>query len=156
MLASNPHGQYSAAWPDLGADEERYITFDMGDSFQTCRRISPKFPFDSARTRAQDHLQLRAFASCMNHPVMLERTVLLVGRADDRGSAAYNRDLGKRRAERIKQLLVDDGLNAARIEVKSRGESQAEGAGPDISYGYDRRVDVVIRGGVHAPGPPKS
>lgn len=152
LPAANAHGQYSPDWPDLGYDEDRFITFELGDSFETCRRVSPKFPFDSAHTRAQDRLQLRAFASCMNDPAMNDRAILLVGRADERGATDYNRELGMKRAERIKQLLIDNGLSASRIQVKSAGESGAEGQNPDSSYGYDRRVDVIVSGGVHAPG----
>jgi outer membrane protein OmpA-like peptidoglycan-associated protein len=152
----NSNGDYSPDWPDLGQGEARYITFELGDSFETCRHLSPKFPFDSAHTRAEDRAQLRAFASCMNDPVMAGRKILLVGRTDDRGAKAYNQDLGMKRAERIKALLLDNGVNADRIEVKSAGESGAEGESPDSSYGYDRRVDVIVEGGVHAPGPPKA
>jgi len=150
------NGQYSVDWPDLGPGEERYITFEFGDSFETCRHISPKFPFDSARTRAQDRAQLRAFASCMNDPAMAGRKVLLIGRADPRGTTTYNEQLGMKRAERIKTLLIDNGVGADRIEIRSAGESGAQGESPDSSYGYDRRVDVVVEGGVHAPGPPKA
>ncbi len=46
-------GDYALDWPDLGQGEARYITIELGDSFESCRRVSPKFPFDSARTRAK-------------------------------------------------------------------------------------------------------
>ncbi len=147
-----PDGSYSIDWPDLGRGEDRYIVIDIGpDSIETCRRVSPKFPFDKATTRAQDRAALAALASCLNHPEMADRSVLLVGRADARGAEAYNEDLAKRRAARIRELLIANGLAESRISVKSAGESGAVGDKPDYSHGYDRRVDVVIRGGVHAP-----
>ncbi|MEO7037707.1 MAG: OmpA family protein [Polyangiaceae bacterium] len=152
MPTPNAQGEYSPDWPDLGRDADRFITFELGDSYETCRRVSPKFPFDSAHTRAQDRAQLRAFAACMNDPTMTNRTILLVGRADDRGPTGYNRELGMKRAQRIEQLLIDNGLSASRIQVKSAGESGAEGQSPASSYGYDRRVDVIVTGGAHAPG----
>src|SRR3954469_1539802 len=92
-----PGGEYSPDWPELGSGEARYIHIELGDSFETCRHLSPKFPFDSAHTRAQDQAQLQAFASCMNHPELASRTVLLLGRADPRGTARYNDDLGSKR-----------------------------------------------------------
>lgn len=150
------HGTYAADWPDLGVDEGRFITIELGDSYETCRHLSPKFPFDSAHARAQDQVQLRALASCLNHPSMADRTLLLVGRADPRGSQEYNQDLGEQRAERIKQLLVQDGVAAERIRLESKGEAGAQGTQPDVSFGYDRRVDIVVQGGVHAPGAPSS
>lgn len=152
----NSDGEYSPDWPDLGKGEDRYITIEMGDSLETCRHLSPKFPFDSARTRAQDRAQLRAFASCINDPVMLDRKVLLVGRADERGTTNYNQELGMKRAERIKTLLTDNGVQPDRIELRSKGEAGAEGSTPDSSFGYDRRVDVIVQGAVHTPGLPKA
>ena len=74
-------GVYSVDWPELGRGEARYITIDLGsDAVLVCRRVSPKFPFDSAKARAQDRAQLAALASCLNHPEMTDRTVRLIGR----------------------------------------------------------------------------
>jgi outer membrane protein OmpA-like peptidoglycan-associated protein len=149
-------GEYSPDWPDLGRGDARYIHIELGDSFETCRHLSPKFPFDSAHTRAQDRAQLRAFAACMNHPELAGLGVLLIGRADPRGTATYNDELGAKRAERVKQLLVADGLASERIKMVSQGEAGAMGDTPDQSYGYDRRVDVIVQGGVHTPGAPRT
>lgn len=147
-----PDGVYSVDWPALGRGEDRYITIELGpDSLATCRRVSPKFPFDSARAQAQDQAQIVALASCLNNPVMADRSVLLVGRADARGSDAHNLELGQKRAAFIKDLLVKNGLAESRIRVTTAGESAAVGGGPDFSHGYDRRVDVVVVGGEHRP-----
>jgi outer membrane protein OmpA-like peptidoglycan-associated protein len=147
-----PDGTYAVDWPDLGRDEDRYITIDTGaDAFATCRRIDVNFPFDSAKTRAQDRLQLRALATCLNHPEMVNRTLLLVGRTDAHGGTAYNQDLGMKRAERVKALLIESGVSASRISVKSEGELAAVGDKPEFSHGFDRRVDIAIVGGSHAP-----
>jgi outer membrane protein OmpA-like peptidoglycan-associated protein len=142
--------EHTVAWPQLGAGPDRYIGIAFGpDSYQECRRISPKFPFDSATAQAQDREQIAAFARCMNDPTMKERTVLLVGRADPRGGDDYNAELGRKRAKTIKDILVENGISEGRIEVASDG---AKGTlGDEASYGYDRRVDVVVKGGVHKP-----
>lgn len=145
-------GEYSIDWPELGRGEARYIVVDMGpDTLETCRRVSPKFPFDSAKTRAQDNAQLSAFASCLNHDSMKDKKVLLIGRADAQGADTYNKDLGAKRAAHIRELLIKGGLDASRIEVDTEGETGAVGHTPDYSPGYDRRVDVIVKGGAHAP-----
>lgn len=154
-------GVYSVDWPELGRGEDRYITVDLGpDGASTCRRVSPKFPFDSAKARAKDRAELKALASCLNHAEMTDRRVLLVGHADARGSDVHNDALGMRRAESVKKLLISSGLAEARITVATRGERDAVGltagaAGapgtPEYSHGYDRSVDIVILGGAHAP-----
>lgn len=92
----------------------------------------------------------------MNNLAMADRRILLVDRADDRGAVGYNRELGMKRARRINELLVNNGLGAARIQVKSADDSGAQGENGGSSYGYDRRVDVIVNGGVHAPGVQKS
>jgi OmpA-OmpF porin, OOP family len=147
----NAKGEYAVDWPDLGRGEARYITIQLGpDTFEHCRDVSPKFDFDSSLTYVQDRAQLAAFARCMNKSGMEGRRVLLVGRADPRGSDAYNMSLGQQRAEKIKSLLIASGLSADRIQIESHGEREAKGMRPEYSFGYDRRVDVVV-GGVHAP-----
>jgi len=148
-----PDQQYTVQWPELGDGEDRWVRIDLGpDAFEMCREVDPKFPFDSAQANAQDKAQMRALASCLNHPTLLDRKVQLVGRTDDVGSDAYNQQLGRRRAESIRKLLIDSGLSADRIvAVRSRGERGAVGNQPAYAPGYDRRVDILVTGGTHSP-----
>jgi OmpA-OmpF porin, OOP family len=153
--------QRAPGFPDLGRGEARFIRIDLGpDSFAECQRISPKFPFDSASTYAIDRAQLAAFATCLNSPTMRDHKVQLVGRADPRGTEKYNDKLGAQRASAIKQLLVEQGIDESRIQIDSEGKKGAVGIpddapdtskSPQYTYGYDRRVDVVVIGGDHAP-----
>ncbi len=97
----------AGGWPDLGRGNARYIRIDLGpDAFAECRRVSPKFPFDSAVTYAQDREQLGAFAECLNTPGMRDRKVQLVGRTDPQGTDAHNNELGIERARAIRQNLA--------------------------------------------------
>lgn len=153
--------QKAPGFPDLGRGEARFIRIDLGpDSFAECRRISPKFPFDSASTYAIDRAQLAAFATCLNSTTMRDHKVRLVGRADPRGTNQYNDKLGMQRANAIKALLVEQGIDESRMQVDSEGKSGSVGIPdgapdtgdkPQYTYGYDRRVDVMVIGGIHAP-----
>lgn len=144
--------EYSIGWPDLGRGDARFIRIDLGpDNFEQCQRLSPKFPFDSAATFAQDREQLVALAACLDAPGMRERRIVLVGHADARGADGYNAELGMKRAEAIRRILVDSGIAESRIEAWSAGEHGAVGALPEYDHGYDRRVDVLVEGGTHAP-----
>ena len=99
----------------------------------------------------------------MNKPGLENRKVILVGRADPRGSDAYNIKLGAARAQSIKDFLVSAGLSADRIAITTEGkrgakgekvvtvEGQADPSMPRFTYGYDRRVDVLVIGGAHHP-----
>ena len=64
-------------------------------------------------------------------------------------------------------FLVASGLSADRIDITSEGKRDAKGNQPVVvegpngkevdpsmprfTYGYDRRVDVVVTGGAHHP-----
>jgi len=147
------NGEYHPGWPTLGRGVERFITIQLGpDTFEHCRMVSPKFPFDSSMTYVQDKDQLAAFVRCLNHPSMLDRKVALVGRADPRGSDAYNMQLGMRRADAIRDFLVQEGLSPDRIvSLDSEGKRDAKGYLPEYSFGYDRRTDVIVLGAAHQP-----
>lgn len=152
LPAPNARGQYTLEWPDEGRGLERSIAIELGpDTVAHCRDVSPKFPFDSSTAYVQDKDQLAALVLCLNHESMQSRGVLLVGRADPRGTDAYNEALGQRRAEQIRIFLVNAGLASNRIATESMGKRDAHGDLPEYSHGYDRRVDVVVVGGIHQP-----
>ncbi len=148
----NAQGEYTVPWPTFGHGEARFITIQLGpDTYAYCRNVSPKFPFDQSVTYVQYRDQLQALASCLKHPAMEGRHVVLVGRADSRGPDDYNIKLGARRADAIRKILIESGVPADRIETVSYGARGARGMLPSYSDGYDRRVDVVVTGGTHQP-----
>ena len=66
---------------------------------------------------------------------------LLSGHCDERGSEDYNNELGKRRAEAVKNHLVENyGIDASRIETVSKGKSEIESP----RFNINRRVDVMF------------
>jgi outer membrane protein OmpA-like peptidoglycan-associated protein len=164
LPAPSGDGNYHVRWPSEGSGVARTITLTLGpDLHAMCRDTSPKFPFDKATTYVDDKAELLALASCLNKPGLESRHVLLVGRADPRGTDAYNMKLGEERAQSIKDFLVSSGLSADRVDIASEGKRGAKGRAPVVvegqidpsmprfTYGYDRRVDVVVTGGAHHP-----
>ncbi len=69
--------------------------------------------------------------------------VQLDGFADERGDAAYNQKLSVRRAEHVRDVLVANGIPAARISVKAHGESQAADDHID-SFAFERKVSLTL------------
>ena len=152
LPSPNAQGEYTPSWPETGRGEERFVTIQLGpDTYAYCRGVTPQFPFDKSITYVQHADELQALASCLNHDEMRSRRVLLIGRADPIGDDAYNTNLGARRAQAIKEVLIRHGLDANRIDIKSEGERGAASQLPGYSFEYNRRVDVIVTGGAHAP-----
>lgn len=107
------------------------------------------FDYDSARIRDGDREVLERFAAVVAdyYPDAL---VTVEGFTDPAGSAAYNQELGRRRAEAVKSYLVaNSGLPADRLRTVSYGEARERlvrpGAqGPGEEGLENRRVSLVI------------
>jgi outer membrane protein OmpA-like peptidoglycan-associated protein len=70
----------------------------------------------------------------------------VVGHTDTTGSAAGNIELGLRRANAIRGLLVGAGVDAAVIEVASHGEADLQVKTADEVYEpRNRCVDITVR-----------
>ena len=71
------------------------------------------------------------------------QTVTIEGHADERGTDTYNQDLGQRRAEAVKELLVSMGVSENKIETVSYGEKSPLALGSnEISWQKNRRVEL--------------
>jgi len=152
LPAANAQGQYTiSTWPERMPAMTRYVHIRIGpDVLEECNLPRAHFAFDSSEVRPQDTDELAALANCLNDERFTDQTVTLVGRTDTRGQDSYNEELGLARAERVKAFLVDKGVDASRIVVQSVGENGAQ-EGEAFSQGWDRRVDVLVMGGVHRP-----
>ena len=70
--------------------------------------------------------------------------VRVEGNADERGSAGYNLNLGQKRAESVRQMLLEQGADGKQVAIKSLGESQPKLKGHDEeSWAENRRADIV-------------
>ena len=101
------------------------------------------FSFDSAllSDQAQQILNHKADYLRTNSGV----TVTVEGHCDERGTDAYNIALGERRAESVKNFLVDLGINTNRLNTVSYGEERPIAMGQDeASWAKNRRAQFVI------------
>lgn len=71
--------------------------------------------------------------------------VLLYGHADTSGDAKRNRKLSEKRAETVKQALLDLGVDAAHLHVQFFGEDEpAEKTKDGVKNAKNRRVNISI------------
>jgi hypothetical protein len=90
--------------------------------------------------------------------------ISVVGNTDERDSDARNKPLSQRRADRVKQYLVSQGIPETKIETIAQGKEHPLGAATvkllheenpnkppkslgsfqDLSWAYNRRVDLVL------------
>jgi len=72
--------------------------------------------------------------------------VLVEGHTDSIGSAAYNQKLSERRAQTVRDRLVEDGIDASRITARGLGKSHPI-ASNDTAEGraQNRRVEILAQ-----------
>jgi peptidoglycan-associated lipoprotein len=66
------------------------------------------------------------------------------GYCDWRGTRQYNLALGDRRAEGVKQRLIDEGVDPARVETLSHGDLLATENAQATAMKEDRRAAFVV------------
>ncbi|HXW05448.1 MAG TPA: OmpA family protein [Vicinamibacterales bacterium] len=72
--------------------------------------------------------------------------VAVTGHTDTTGSTASNYDLGMKRANMVRSLLLDAGLDPGAIEVTSHGEAVLlVKTGDEMYEPRNRRVEITIR-----------
>lgn len=74
-----------------------------------------------------------------------DRKIAIEGHTDSSGSAAYNRELSRQRAEAVRQALVERGIASNRIEVRALGEEFPVATNDtDAGRQLNRRVEIVL------------
>jgi len=113
------------------------------------------FDTDSSTLKPGAYEKLNKIAAVMNDD---QGTGIVVkGHTDNRGSESYNIQLSQRRAEAVKNALVQAGVNPARIQAVGYGESQPlVSEETPAAWQQNRRVTIDILppsqgGGAPAP-----
>jgi len=101
------------------------------------------FDFNSAVIRPSSYRTVGAIADALHHPLLLGYGFLVIGHTDSVGGRAYNVGLSQRRAEAIREALVDPfGVNPGALEAVGMGEEQLRDPAHPTS-GVNRRVQLV-------------
>jgi peptidoglycan-associated lipoprotein len=100
------------------------------------------FEYDSSEIRAEYLDVLRAHARYLAGNG--EARMTLEGHADERGSREYNLALGERRASKVRQFILAEGVDGAQVNGVSYGEERPVDPGQgEAAWAHNRRVEIV-------------
>jgi peptidoglycan-associated lipoprotein len=89
------------------------------------------------------HGDLSAIKVLAKHINAGSQVIRIEGYADERGTEAYNQELGQRRANAVRDLLISMGVSFNRIETVSFGENNPVALGSDeAAWQKNRRVEL--------------
>jgi len=107
------------------------------------KNVKVYFDYDKADLRADARKILEDAVGVLGRNP--ESTILITGNADIRGPENYNLKLGKRRAERVKTFMLENGIPENRIKIVSRGKLDAVAPITDlVGMQKDRNAQFMI------------
>lgn len=145
-----------SACKNLGKKKEQYAGIDgdyvsgtplsersgssfLGSDVDKNKFSAVHFGYDSVEVVAEDRGTLDQVASFMSSS---SKTVIIAGFTDERGTAEYNRGLGERRAQAVRQYLIDAGADAGKIQTVSFGaEMPVDSASNEAAWAKNRRAE---------------
>ncbi len=101
------------------------------------------FEFDSSALTSRAQAKLRDKAMWLQRYPSV--SVIIEGHCDERGTSEYNLALGDRRAEGVKNYLVNLGVSPARMVNISYGEERPKDPGQnEAAWARNRRAHLVV------------
>ena len=102
------------------------------------------FEFDQSRLSERDLRVLAMHADYLRD--FRNRSIVIEGHCDERGTREYNLALGERRAQAVQSYLTSAGVRASQIDTVSYGEERPEDPGHDESaWAKNRRAEMTYR-----------
>lgn len=100
------------------------------------------FDYNSAGMKADYDPALRAHARYL--AANPKARVRIEGNADERGGSGFNRQLGLKRAETVRNTMIGHGAPKKQVAIRTLGEDRPKLKGHDEeSWAENRRADVV-------------
>jgi len=115
-------------------DTERGLVLVLGDV-----QFAPK----QEKLTAETMRKLYPFVTMLKEQP--KRPIRIEGHTDSSGEKSYNLDLSQRRADAVRDFLMENGISAERITARGYGEEKAIAAN-DTAAGRreNRRVEIIV------------
>ena len=105
-----------------------------------------QFAFGSTQLTPESSATLKNLGEALNHQLADQKSFLIEGHTDRKGTRTYNDELSKGRAEAVKDYLVHEaGVSPDRLQAVGKGYS--EPANPKNPYAAENRRVVVVNTG---------
>jgi len=102
------------------------------------------FDFDSSTLKPGAYREMDRTANVLNrYP---QTTILVEGHTDSKGAEAYNQQLSERRAQTVRDALVNRGVDARRLRVIGYGESQPISSSDAMNRRVELRIEAIQQG----------
>ena len=102
------------------------------------------FDFDSQTIRTSENGKIHEIASFLQQN---RGQIIIAGFTDERGTAEYNRGLGERRAQSVREALIASGADGQCIQTVSFGaEMPADPASNEEAWAKNRRAEIGVAG----------
>ena len=102
------------------------------------------FDFDSSNLKPGAYREIDRTAGVLNrYP---QTTILVEGHTDSKGAEAYNQQLSERRAQAVRDALVNRGVDARRLRVIGYGESQPISSSDAMNRRVELRIEAIQQG----------
>lgn len=142
---------FNTAMQTIRSKEQARMTSDKqtADVSRSADRTDPEmvvfFDFDSATITSGEASKINRIAEKVSTRES-GFTVVATGHADRAGSYEYNKALSVRRAEAVKDALIDRGVTPSVIVIDGKGEMEPlDATGDGVRDADNRRVKVSIR-----------
>lgn len=123
---------------EMAAYNDQMSVSRQGDVLQVTFNSEYFFAFDSAEMNPVAYNGLQGLAQMMrDYP---DTRIRVEGHTDKTGSDSYNLQLSKRRAQAVRDILVQYGVSGSRIEVVGLGSQYPV----STDNALNRRVNILI------------
>ena len=122
-------------------DRQEGVSF-LGDNVDRNRFKPVYFGFDSYAVSAGERGKIDEVAGFLQSG---STSIILAGFTDERGTPEYNRGLGERRAQSVRQALISAGADGSRIQTVSFGaEMPADPGSGEAAWAKNRRAEFGV------------
>ncbi len=122
-------------------DRQEGVSF-LGSNVDRSKFKPVHFGFDSHVVAPGERGKIDEVASFLRSA---SNTLIIAGFTDERGTPEYNRGLGERRAQAVREALIHAGAEGSRIQTVSFGAEMAADSGSgESAWAKNRRAEFGV------------